>query len=286
MSGRSTRTVYAWEVVPASHPAPPESSTPDLSILDSLAARDTWRVFPSRLPVASELEPLSREWYERLDSKRYRKHGRWLPQLLEFSRHANESIAVIGDGLGLDWAQFAQGGAHVTVIEPTGDRLRLYQQQFACRGLDAQVVQAPFDCWPISDDRLDVAVAVFHERPTPAWERIVSEMFRVLRPGGKAIAVIPAHFDSAWWQQVVMPWRAWARGRSSSSRNRFRARELREAFRDFVEIRVLKRHLRRSELPYVWRWMLLPVAERAMGRYLIVQAFKPLTSSASIRLAA
>ena len=51
-------------------------------------------------------------------------------------------------------------------------------------------------------------------------------------------------------------------------------------------MRVAKRHLRRSELPYLWRWMMLPVAERLMGRFFIVKAFKPLSAAAVVRAAA
>ena len=61
---------------------------------------------------------------------------------------------------------------------------------------------------------------------------------------------------------------------------------MREAGSAFAEVRVRKRHLRRSELPHLWRWMLLPVLERWMGRFIVTRAFKPLTSATPLRAAA
>ncbi len=73
----------------------------------------------------------------------------------------------------------------------------------------------------------------------------------------------------------MLPWRRWFR-RGLRAKGRFTVRELRAAFATFHDVRVFKRHLRRSEMPYLWRWMFLPMAERLMGRFLVVKAFKPL----------
>ena len=83
-----------------------------------------------------------------------------------------------------------------------------------------------------------------------------------------------------------MPWRTWFR-KTPKGPPRFTRRELYEGFIGLPGwLRVYKRHLQRSELPYLWRWMILPVAERLMGRFLVVKAFKPLTAAAVVRLAA
>jgi hypothetical protein len=53
---------------------------------------------------------------------------------------------------------------------------------------------------------------------------------------------------------------------------------LRSLFSRFAEHRVYKRHLRRSELPHIWRVLPLFLLERMIGRVLVVKAFKPLPS--------
>lgn len=274
----TTHPVYAWEVAPSPLPAPPVEPEPDVSLVEHLAARDIWRVFPSAQPAGGSLPPLSTEWFKHLDRKRYRRHGLWLQTFLEFSRHANETLLAVGDGLGFEWVRYAEGGAQVTVVDPSTERLRLYSKHFAARGVTGQFVQAPFDHLPSADSRIDVVCAVFNEPPVVPWATALGEAYRVLRPGGKILVVLPSKYDAARWQLMLMPWRQWFVPLRSVP-GRFTRRELREGFSDFADVHVYKRHLRRSELPYVWRWMPLPVLERLVGRFLVVKAFKPLIAS-------
>jgi SAM-dependent methyltransferase len=277
--------VYPWEVMPTPRPAVVPEPDPDPSEAEQLARRDVWRVGPSIKPAGGEYEPLSRGWYEFLDGKRFRRHGRWVPPMLEFTKHAGETLMAVGDGLGLDWVRYAASGAKVTIVDPSADRLRLYREQFQVREASAQFVQAPFDHLPSPDDRVDVCVAVFNDPPKVPWATALAEAYRVLRPGGKVMCVLPSKYNAAKWQDVLMPWRTWFR-KTPKGPPRFTRRELYEGFSGFQDVRVYKRHLRRSELPYVWRWMVLPVAERLMGRFFIVKAFKPLTAAATVRAVA
>lgn len=281
----TAQPVYPWQVVPAPRPAVVPEPEVDPCEAEQLACRDVWRVGPSSKPAGGPLEPLTRDWYLHLDGKRYRRHGGWVPAMLEFTRHAGETLMAVGDGLGLDWVRFAEGGANVTVVDPSADRLRLYREQFAVRGATGQFVQAAFDHLPAPDDRVDVVVAVFNDPPQVPWFTALGEAYRILRPGGKIMCVLPSKYNAAKWQDLLMPWRTWFR-KSPKGPPRFTRRELYEGFSGFNDVRVSKRHLRRSELPYLWRWVLLPVAERLMGRFFIVKAFKPLTAAAAVRAAA
>ena len=73
----TVQPVYAWEVVPVPPPAIVPEPDPDPSEAERLACRDIWRVGTSPKPAGGPLEPLTRDWYLHLDSKRYRRHGRW-----------------------------------------------------------------------------------------------------------------------------------------------------------------------------------------------------------------
>ena len=61
---------------------------------------------------------------------------------------------------------------------------------------------------------------------------------------------------------------------------------MKRLFERFNERSIYQRHLRRSDIPHVWRWILLPILQRIMGRYLVVKAFKPLVAAIPVRAAA
>ena len=113
MSAPSVHPVYAWEVPPTPRPVPVVEPDPDPGEAERLAAREIWRVAPESKPAGADLTPLTTEWFQHLETKRYRRHGQWVPNLLEFNRHAREHMLAVGDGLGLDWVRFAEGGADV-----------------------------------------------------------------------------------------------------------------------------------------------------------------------------
>ena len=286
MSVPTPHSVYSWEVAPTPRPMPIVEPELDVAEAERLAARDIWRVHPNDTPAGGPLTPLSGDWFKYLESKRYRRHGQWMSKFLEFNRHARESLLAVGDGLGFEWVRYAEGGADVTVVDPSAERLRLYRTHFAARGVAGQFVQAPLDHLPAPDSRIDVVCAVFNEPPLVPWATALGEAYRVLRPGGKVLVVLPSKYNAVRLQTMLMPWRRWW-VRERRIPGRFKRRELREAFAAFHDVHVHKRHLRRSELPYIWRGMPLPVLERVMGRFLLVKAFKPLLADrAAVRSAA
>src|SRR5688572_26837393 len=58
-------------------------------------------------------EPYSLQWFLNIENQRHSRQGRWLPRLLEFAKHAGETLLGLGNGLGTDWLQYARHGAEV-----------------------------------------------------------------------------------------------------------------------------------------------------------------------------
>ncbi len=118
---------------------------------------------------------------------------------------------------------------------------------------------------------------------------VATEVYRVLKPGGKVLAVLRARYDVDFWWRDWLPWGRLLRPTSliaPADPNRFSGRELRRDFGQFTEHRVYKRHLRRAEVPHLMRWLPLPLLERVLGRLLVLKAFKPLNSAIGAALAA
>jgi len=229
------------------------------------------------------------EWFLNIENRRHRRQGRWIPHLLEFSKHSGETLLGLGSGLGTDWLQYARHGAAVVVSSESSEQLELIRRNFELRGLGGRFLHASSHALPLVGASIDVAcVSGLLDEVTNA-EAVVEELYRVLKPGGKALAVTPAHYDVNFWYHACFPWQKWFPGGSTATRSRgagFTARSLRRLFSRFVEHRVYKRHLCRSDVPHIWRWMPRPALERIMGRVLVLKAFKPVSAAISVQAAA
>ncbi len=230
---------------------------------------------PSRTDMA---EPYTLQWFLDIESHRHSRQGRWIPKLLEFAKHSGETLLGLGHGLGTDWLQYARHGASVVVCSPSSEQLALIRRNFELRGLSGRFLHTGFSSLPLENCTIDVACvsSLLHEVADP--QTVVNEVYRVLKPGGKVLAVTTARYDVDFWFNAWFPWQRWLRRKPAPEPTmRFTARSLRRLFGQFVEHKIHKRHLRRSEVPHVWRWLPLPILERLMGRALVLKAFKPLS---------
>ncbi|MCZ2341722.1 MAG: class I SAM-dependent methyltransferase [Bacteroidales bacterium] len=259
-----------------------DSATEPMTEVDTqlLAARELLRPIRSHL-ARRDLEPLSRSWFEELEIKRYAPHGSWLRRGLEFSRHAGESLVMLGAGAGSDALQYHRHGVHVTIGATPADHPEIIRNNFDLRGHSAHIVPTPdlatlpFDRWSFDLAYLNA----LHDSPTDLAS-VIQELYRVLKPGGKIFALFPAHYDTGFWQNILVPYRKWYTPPVQlTEAPRYSARSLKRLFCCFSEHRVGKRQLRRSELPYVWRFLPLSALERVMGRVLLLRAFKPVTAA-------
>jgi SAM-dependent methyltransferase len=245
---------------------------------------------PSVLGARAEeaAEPYTLQWFLDIENQRHSRHGRWIPRLLEFAKHSGETLLGLGNGLGTDWLQYARHGAAVVVCCPAAGQLALIRRNFDLRSLPGRFVQAPPDALPLETASIDVA-CLTSLLPDESNARVVAEVYRVLKPGGKVLAVTPAKYDIDYWCRFWFPWKLGVhrkRRHAEAIAARFSGRRLRGLFGSFVEHRVYKRHLRRSEVPHVWRWLPLPLVERMAGRVLVLKAFKPLSAAMAVHLAA
>jgi ubiquinone/menaquinone biosynthesis C-methylase UbiE len=234
-------------------------------------------------------QPYTLEWFLNIENQRLGKQGRWIPKLLEFAKHSGETLLGLGNGLGTDWLQFAKHGADVTVCSPSVKQLSLIRRNFELRGLPGRFLHASSTGIPLESASIDVVCVSSLLQEVPSPQPVVEEIYRVLKPGGKVLAVTPAKFDVDFWLRQCFPWRRWFRKTDHAdlaSAGRFSRRELRRLFGRFVEHRIHKRHLRRREVPHLWRWAPLPLLERLMGHVLILKAFKPLSSAMPTQAAA
>jgi ubiquinone/menaquinone biosynthesis C-methylase UbiE len=122
---------------------------------------------------------------------------------------------------------------------------------------------------------------------------MVSEMYRVLRPGGRVIVMVYAENSLNYWRTIVY-WRGLKEGQlgdssigailSRSVENSgtdarplvkvYTRARLRQLFRQFTNIEIVQKQLRPDELPRLLRPFRSAV-ERVAGWNLIIKATKP-----------
>ena len=271
-------------------PAPPDAVTDaPVSLAEELAAQEILRGPPThREPV----EPLGLQWFEELQTIRHTRQGHWIPHLLEFGRHAGERLLALGGGLGSDLVEYARHGADVIAVSPSASQLALIRRNFELRGLRGLFLHASPHSLPLEPSSIDVIclTGLAPELGEPA--RLVDEIYRLLKPGGKLLAVLPAHYDIDFWRRYLavgersLPAPGDAGGLLAPRAQHFRGGELKQLFGRFGEPRIFKRHLRRNEVPPLWRWLPVTVLERLAGRLLVFKGFKPVSSAIAEQAAA
>ena len=245
-----------------------------------LATRELLRC-PEFIKTHREMEPFSRGWYEEIELKRYMRRGEWLPRLLEFSRHRDESLLMIGPGIGTDAIQYDRHDTEVTIGVTEGDPADALRKNFTARGRSVTSVHVELDRLPFHPNSFDLAYVNALHPLLFELNDVISELFRVLKPGGKLFGLFPAHFDVRYWRRKFLPFLRFvgtdslAPGTSPG----LAAKELKTLFTTFEKTGIWRRHLIRSELPLIWKPFPLSLMERVMGHVLIVKAFKPISSS-------
>jgi ubiquinone/menaquinone biosynthesis C-methylase UbiE len=239
--------------------------------------------------LEEQVEPYSLQWFLNIENQRHSRQGRWIPRLLEFAKHAGETLLGLGHGLGTDWLQYARYGANVIVCSPSNSQLGLIRRNFELRGLEGRFVHARPTSLPLETASIDVVCISSLVQGIDNTKTMAEEVYRVLKPGGKVLAVTRARYDVDFWFRTIFFWHRWLGIRKQASdvdSRRYSRRGLRRLFSRFAEHRIHKRQLRRSEVPHVWRFLPLPVLARLMGRVLVLKAFKPLSVAVSNHLLA
>ncbi len=299
-------------VAPASAPLPgpaaamAPSSVPERPVMPALnrvstgdaykeEVQDQWNNNPVGSHYAKTTQPHTLDWYLEVEQYRYGTYSPWAFEVMEFGQHAGEKVLEIGGGLGTDLSMFARHGAIVTVVDLSAGHLAHAQENFALRGLEGEFVHHDAETLPFPDDTFDVVYSngVIHH--TPNTHRVVREIHRVLKPGGKAIVMVYAEHSFHYWYRLVWEQgvkhdllRTYSIGEIMSRKVEitendarplvkvYTARRLKRMFEGFENKAVFKRQMVKEEIPEGFeKWISLESAGRYFGWNVIIKANKP-----------
>jgi len=155
--------------------------------------RAFWQAHPCGTKF-SDTEIGTREFFARIEAHRYAKEWH-IPEAADFAGARGLRVLEIGCGLGTDGVRFAKAGADYTGIDLTDAAIELARKRFELSGLRGELRVSDAENLDFADESFDLVYShgVLHH--TPDIARAVSEIHRVLKPGGRAIVML-YHRDS------------------------------------------------------------------------------------------
>ena len=180
--------------------------------------REYWeeRTCGTGKPVTQDAPAYTRDWYERIEEHRYRQEP-FIHAVAQFTRHHGKKLLEIGVGAGTDHLQWARAGAECFGVDLTDSAITVTGRRLALYGLESKLQRLDAETLPFPDASFDVVYSwgVIHHSEHP--EAIISEVRRVLRPGGVFIGMLYARYSLAvlkvWIKNALLrgrPWRTFA----------------------------------------------------------------------------
>jgi SAM-dependent methyltransferase len=142
-----------------------------------------WNANPCQSDLSSEQD--RRRYFEDITRKRYQGREWHVPIVAKFGAFRGKHVLEIGCSIATDGLEFARNGARYVGVDLTPKSIELAKERFDLFGVPGrfEVADAEREL-PFPDDSFDhiYSFGVIHHSPVP--ERIVREIYRVLRPGG------------------------------------------------------------------------------------------------------
>ncbi|MGH2538597.1 MAG: class I SAM-dependent methyltransferase [Candidatus Promineifilaceae bacterium] len=199
------------------------------------AIRDYWNEHVHDLSIARHPAGTP-EFFRELDAYRLGKLG-YLPQRVNFAGCRGQQLLEVGCGLGLDLARFARGGAAVTGVDLAPCSIELAQRHFAQQGLTGRLLVMDGEALEFADDAFDVVYAHGVLQYTADAQRMLDELWRVLKPGGQAILMVYNRYS--WLSALSWLTRVGLEHADAPVLRTFSAAEFRRLLAAFSQVRIV-----------------------------------------------
>lgn len=174
------------------------------------ANRSWWESNPMRYDQWGEIPyaESTREFYEEIDRRFFAAAHDMMPwkrvpfdPLIDFDALASQDVLEIGVGAGSHAQLLASHARSFTGIDLTSYAVQSTQRRLACFGLGGSVEQMDAEQMRFDDSTFDFVWTwgvIHHSADT---RRVLSEIYRVLRPGGRCVSMV--YHRSPWGYYVV-----------------------------------------------------------------------------------
>lgn len=186
----------SWETVPQGLCASEVEQNLALSkVLDqaALEAQKQWNTNPCG--AVDGLEKLDLDYFLRVEENRYKAES-FIPKVFPFAEFTGKKVLEIGCGHGTDSAQFAKHGALCHVIDITDRHLELTRRNFELRNFSLDWKKCDAAAIDYPDEYFDCVYSYGVVHHIPNVERVLQEVRRVLKPGGKVCLAVYNKFSA------------------------------------------------------------------------------------------
>jgi ubiquinone/menaquinone biosynthesis C-methylase UbiE len=154
-----------------------------------------WDTYSSRLEVPGKTWG-SREFFAKIKSEHDKVYA-YANEILNLANLKGRCLLELGCGIGLDTVEFARCGADVTAIDLSPTCIELAKRLMLYYNLDSTVEVGNAEKLKYPSNSFDIVVARGLLMFTPNDSRVLSEILRVLRPGGEVNILL--HNRLSWY---------------------------------------------------------------------------------------
>ncbi len=191
----------------------------------------------------------SKAGYTEQAKARYNLEGEMIFGSTQFAQAKGSKVLEIGVGLVADHQQFAEVGAELYGIDLTERAVEHTRHRLATFGLTSQLAVGDAENLDFPDETFDKVYSwgvLYHSPDTP---KAISEVFRVLKRGGKASIMIYHKWSMVgfmlWVRYALLAGRPWRSLRSiyadhleSSGAKAYSRNEARQLFSAFSDVKI------------------------------------------------
>lgn len=139
-------------------------------------------------------------FFDQIERERYE----WEPYIKPFARFERgrgKRVLEVGVGAGTDFINWVRNGAIATGVDLTERGVELTRERVALEGFTADVQRADAEKLPFADESFDIVYSYGVLHHSPHTVRAISEVYRVLKPGGTALIMV-YHLES--WTTLML----------------------------------------------------------------------------------
>ncbi len=146
--------------------------------------REFWNQLSCDTQVASSTK-FSRDYFEEIESFRYYDQP-FIHAFAQFTRYRGKRILEVGFGAGTDFIQWLRAGARASRLDLTPEALENLKRRIEVYQLPGpeQVMVADAENLPFESGSFDLGYSFGVLHHSPDTEKAISELVRVVRPGG------------------------------------------------------------------------------------------------------